>query len=72
MKLGDFGLCSQLEHSYSLRASMCGTPMYMAPETYEEESCLKSDVWALGMSVIEMAEGKNPFQGYSPYQVVND
>ena len=72
MKLGDFGLCSQLEHSYSLRTTVCGTTMYMAPETYRGESCLKSDVWALGISVIEMAEGKHPFQGSSPFVVVND
>ena len=72
MKLGDFGLCSQLEHSYSLRTTMCGTPMYTAPETFEGESILKSDVWALGISVIEMAEGKHPYQSCSPFEVVND
>ena len=45
--------------------------MYMAPEVYEEEACLKSDVWALGMSVIEMAESKNPFASYTTAQVMN-
>ena len=72
IKLGDFGLAVQLEHSCSKRNTTCGTSWYIAPEVYEEEACLKSDVWALGISVIEMAEGKHPFQGYSPYQVVND
>ena len=69
--MGDFGLAVQLEHSCSKRNSVCGTSMYMAPEVYEEEACLKSDVWALGMSVIEMAENKNPFASYTTAQVMN-
>ena len=71
IKLGDFGLAVQLEHSCSKRNSVCGTSMYMAPEVYEEEACLKSDVWALGMSVIEMAESKNPFAGMTSAKIVN-
>ena len=43
----------------------------MAPEVYEEEGCLKSDVWSLGISIIEMAEGKNPFDGLSAAKVRN-
>ena len=71
IKLGDFGLAVQLEHSCSKRNNVCGTSMYMAPEVYEEEACLKSDVWALGMSVIEMAENKNPFAGMTSAKIVN-
>ena len=71
IKLGDFGLAVQLEHSCSKRNNVCGTSMYMAPEVYEEEACLKSDVWALGMSVIEMAESKNPFAGMTSAKIVN-
>ena len=33
----------------------------MAPEVFTDGAVLKSDVWSLGMSVIEMAEGRNPF-----------
>ena len=71
IKLGDFGLAVQLEHSCSRRNNVCGTSMYMAPEVYEEEACLKSDVWALGISIIEMAESKNPFAGMTSAKVVN-
>ena len=70
VKLGDFGLAIQLEHSLSKRATTCGTSLYMAPEVYKENGELKSDVWSLGMSVIEMAEGKNPFDGLSSYEVM--
>ena len=70
IKLGDFGLAVQLEHSCSKRNTQCGTSWYMGPEVYNEGCCLKSDVWSLGMSVIEMVEGRHPFVGYNSYQVM--
>ena len=45
IKLGDFGLAVQLEHSCSKRNNVCGTSMYMAPEGYCEGVRLKSDVY---------------------------
>ena len=45
--------------------------MYMGPEVYGEGAELKSDVWALGMSVIEMAESKNPFAGMASAKILN-
>ena len=71
IKLGDFGLAVQLEHSCSKRNTTCGTSWYMGPEVYEEEACLKSDVWSLGISVIEMAEGRNPFAGMTSAKIMN-
>ena len=71
IKLGDFGLAVQLEHSCSKRNTTCGTSIYMGPEVYGEGAELKSDVWALGMSVIEMAESKNPFAGMTSAKIVN-
>ena len=37
----------------------------MAPEVYAGQTELKSDVWSLGISMIELAEGKNPYSGCS-------
>ena len=42
----------------------------MAPEVYDGETVLKSDVWSLGITLIELAEGKNPFSGCSAAQVM--
>ena len=70
IKLGEFGLAVQLEHSCSKRNTLCGTSMYMGPEVYGEGAELKSDVWSLGMSVIEMAENKNPFARCTSAQVM--
>lgn len=47
------------------RRIVSGTVRYMAPEVFDGKSDLKSDVWAVGIMVIEMAEGKHPYEGYS-------
>ena len=70
IKLGDFGLAVQLEHSCSKIQSVCGTSLYMGPEVYDGGACLKSDVWSLGISIIEMAENKNPFADFTSLQVM--
>ena len=70
VKVGDFGLAKQLEESYSMKNTSSGTAMYMGPEAFDEP-CLKSDIWSLGISVYEMAEGENPLAGCnSPCKVM--
>ena len=70
IKLGDFGLSVQLAHSNSVRSKTCGTCWYIAPEVFNGKAGLKSDVWSLGITLIEIAEGKNPFVGLSSAVVV--
>ena len=48
-----------------MKNTSSGTLMYMGPEMFRRGGCLKSDVWSLGISVYEMAEGKNPLAGCS-------
>ena len=69
--MGDYALNSQLEQSYSRSGALFGSSQYMAPEVFEGNTCLKSDVWSLGVSLIEMAEGKNPFDGCNSAVVMN-
>ena len=55
MKIGGCGLAL-------LSNQACKNRMrYMAPEVFEGRRGKKSDVWSLGITLIEMAEGKNPF-----------
>ena len=41
----------------------------MAPEVYDGKTEWKSDVWSLGISLLELADGKNPYAAYSEMQV---
>ena len=61
VKLSDFGLAERYctrdaDQSNTRIISLC-----MAPEVFTDGVVLKSDGWSLGMSVIEMADGRNPF-----------
>ena len=38
---------------------------FKAPEEIDGEGVLKSDVWSLGITLIELAEGKNLFENCS-------
>ena len=68
--MGGFELAKQLEHAESKAEVVCGTSWYMAPEVLDEQTELKSDVWSLGISLIELVEGKNPYGGCSHIMVM--
>jgi WNK lysine deficient protein kinase len=62
VKIGDLGLATILSQTgAALKQSIIGTPEFMAPEFYEEKYDEKVDVWAFGMSVLEMVTLEYPF-----------
>ena len=67
--LGSSGLAVRVETADVIRSTVIGTNAYMAPEAFNEETTYKSDVWSLGISLIELADGKMPYDGLNYFQV---
>ena len=61
LKMTDFGTSAHLMNTISKRNSFVGTLYWMAPETIEQKSYDgRADIWSLGVTVLEMAEGHPP------------
>lgn len=64
IKVGDLGIARVLDSSTDMATTLIGTPYYMSPELFSNKPYNhKSDVWALGCCVYEMATLKHAFNG---------
>ncbi|CAK7273601.1 Serine/threonine-protein kinase [Sporothrix epigloea] len=62
LKLADFGFARVLP-STALAETLCGSPLYMAPEILRYERYdAKADLWSVGTVLYEMVCGRPPFR----------
>jgi len=67
-KLSDFGLARDLQAGVSRADTFVGTVAYMSPERLKGETyTYAGDVWGLGVSLVECALGRYPFERPSSF-----
>jgi eukaryotic-like serine/threonine-protein kinase len=84
VKVLDFGLAKRLtdeqladvttvrQHSLTEPETVAGTLAYMAPEQLRGQPAdERSDIWALGVVLYEMATGQRPFQGQTGFELTS-
>ncbi|CAG8493340.1 1571_t:CDS:10 [Ambispora leptoticha] len=64
VKIGDFGLATQLQDASERKKTICGTPNYIAPEVLFDKTghSYEVDIWSVGVIVYTLLFGKPPFQ----------
>lgn len=72
VKVADFGLARDLP-STDMAATMCGSPLYMAPEVLRNDKYgPKADIWAVGAILFECIFGGTPYTGNTPCELLKN
>jgi serine/threonine protein kinase len=71
VKIADFGFAVGLSAELAKRKSVVGTPFWMAPELIRGQLYDgKVDVWSLGITALEMADGEPPYLQEPPLRAL--
>jgi serine/threonine protein kinase len=63
IKLGDFGFAKEIGSENDMVETLCGSPLFMAPEIImREKYTMKADLWSLGLILYKLIYGFHPFE----------
>lgn len=70
-KLADFGVSTELLHTWADKDTFIGSPFWMSPEVINKSKYnKKTDIWSLGITAIELAEGEPPYSHIHPIRAM--
>lgn len=70
IKITDFSFAKFFEPN-SMSATICGSPLYMAPELLKGEMYTnKSDLWSLGVILYQLLFNRYPYYADTPYTLI--
>ena len=70
IKITDFGFARKFDKNV-LFNTLCGSPMYMAPEIINKQDySIKSDLWSVGVIIYQMFFGRVPFDVVNFVQLI--
>jgi len=74
IKLCDFGICGRLVDSKA-KTRAAGCTAYLSPERIEPDPRsphydVRADVWSLGITLVELALGKYPYEGGHDFEIM--
>lgn len=63
VKIGDFGLATQITYEGERKKTLCGTPNYIAPEILNKKGhSYEVDIWSIGCVMFTLLVGQPPFE----------
>lgn len=60
-KISDFGFSRESDSEQNITETVVGPLKWMAPECFQRQYSQKSDVWAFGVTVVEILTQNIPF-----------
>lgn len=71
VKIADFGVSAELRSTFSKRSTTIGTPYWMSPQVIAgERYSFEADIWALGITAIELLLGQPPYASLPPLRAM--
>lgn len=73
IKLCDFGFAKIFDDENYMIKTICGTPIYMAPEIIKHNNySIKSDLWSIGIILYELLLGKYPYNANNHIELIKE
>lgn len=71
VKLADLGIAKKMKDKNTLETELAGSPHWLAPEVASGLGYnTKVDIWAVGITLLELAEGQPPHTDLGPLEVL--